>query len=119
MAGTAAMAKPAHHVPPPTPTGHADGPCGFGAEGLPPTLACGGLDSVPDGSPLASALAMSRDDDNDERKRACQVRKPDMQGHLVFGCGVAQQEENELRVLSYVGRCFPGTLHMSQNPFSR
>ena len=42
-----------------------------------------------------------------------------LQGHLVFGCGVAQQEENELRVLSYVGRCFPGTLHMSQNPFSR
>jgi hypothetical protein len=42
-----------------------------------------------------------------------------VQGHLVFGCGVAQQEENELRVLSYVGRCFPGTLHMSQNPFSR
>jgi hypothetical protein len=41
------------------------------------------------------------------------------QGHLVFGCGVAKQEENELRVLSYVGRCFPGTLHMSQNPFSR
>src|SRR4029453_10407195 len=41
------------------------------------------------------------------------------QGHLVFGCGVAQQEENELRVLSYVGPCFPGTLHMSQTPFSR
>jgi hypothetical protein len=41
------------------------------------------------------------------------------QGHLVFGCGVAQQEENELRVLSYVGPCFPGTLHMSQNPFAR
>ena len=42
-----------------------------------------------------------------------------LQGHLVFGCGVAQQEENELRVLSYVGPCFPGTLHMSQNPFAR
>jgi len=41
MAGTAAMAKPAKHVPPHTPPGHADGQCGFGAEGLPPTLACG------------------------------------------------------------------------------
>src|SRR5262249_21194367 len=44
---------------------------------------------------------------------------PSDQGHLVLGCGVAQQEENELRVLSYVGRCFPGTLPMTQIPFSR
>ena len=43
----------------------------------------------------------------------------DPQGHLVFGHGVAQPEKNELRVLSHVGPCFPGTLHMSQNPFSR
>ena len=41
MAGTSAMAKPAKHVPPHTPTGHADGQFGFRAEGLPPTLACG------------------------------------------------------------------------------
>ena len=41
MAGKAAMAKPATHVPPQTPARHAEGQCGFGAEGLPPTLACG------------------------------------------------------------------------------
>ena len=41
------------------------------------------------------------------------------QGHLVLGHGVAQQVQNELRVLSHVGPCFPGTLHMSQNPFPR
>src|SRR5438445_1461674 len=41
MAGKSAMAKPAKHVPPHTPARHAEGQCGFGAEGLPPTLACG------------------------------------------------------------------------------
>ena len=41
MAGKAAMAEPAKYVPAHTPSGHADGQFGFGAEGLPPTLACG------------------------------------------------------------------------------
>src|SRR5947208_14848632 len=41
MAGKSAMAKPAKHVPPHTPARHAEGQFGFGAAGLPPTLACG------------------------------------------------------------------------------
>jgi hypothetical protein len=41
------------------------------------------------------------------------------QDHLVVGQEVAQQVENALRVLSHVAPCFPGTLHMSQNPFLR
>src|SRR5437870_9835915 len=41
MTGKAAMTKPAQHLPAHTPAGHADGQCGFGAEGLPPTVACG------------------------------------------------------------------------------
>jgi hypothetical protein len=40
MAAKAAMAEPAKHVPAHTPTGHADGQFGFGAERLPPILAC-------------------------------------------------------------------------------
>ena len=58
-----------------------------------------GLDSAPDGSQLASALAMSRDDDSDDRKRACQVGKPDMQGHLVFQCN-----PDESQRLYWLGR---------------
>src|ERR1700757_923357 len=41
MAGKAAMAKPAQDIPADTPTWHADGPFGFGAEGASPTLARG------------------------------------------------------------------------------
>jgi hypothetical protein len=41
------------------------------------------------------------------------------QGHLVFGHGIAPQEENEYRVLSHVEPCFPGTLHMRQNSVLR
>src|SRR5438105_15308965 len=42
-----------------------------------------------------------------------------VQGHLVVGLEVAQQGESELRVLSHVAPCLPGTLHMSQNPLLR
>jgi hypothetical protein len=42
MAGTAPLAKPAHHLPAQTPARHAEGPCGCGAARAPPTLACGG-----------------------------------------------------------------------------
>ena len=42
-----------------------------------------------------------------------------MAGSFSFRTGVAHQVENEVRVLSYVGPCFPGTLHMSQNPLPR
>src|SRR6266702_4746001 len=41
MAGKAAMAEPAKHIPAQTPVRHADGQFGFGAEGTPPTLARG------------------------------------------------------------------------------
>src|SRR6266568_742099 len=41
MAGKAAMAEPAQHLPAQTPARHTDGQCGFGAEGVPPTLARG------------------------------------------------------------------------------
>jgi len=41
MTGKAAMPKPAQHIPAHTPAGHADGQFGCGAEGLPPTVACG------------------------------------------------------------------------------
>src|SRR6266852_5424801 len=41
------------------------------------------------------------------------------QGHLVFGHGIAPQEENEYRVWSHVEPCFPGTLSMRQNPVLR
>jgi hypothetical protein len=41
MAGKAAMAEPAQHLPAQTPARHADGPFGCGAEGAPPTLARG------------------------------------------------------------------------------
>jgi transposase-like protein len=47
------------------------------------------------------------------------VLAPDRQGHLVFGRGIAPQEENEYRVLSHVEPCFPGTLYMRQNPVLR
>src|SRR6266702_8045616 len=42
MTGKAAMTQPAKHVPAHTPAGHADGQFGFGAEGAPLTVACGG-----------------------------------------------------------------------------
>src|SRR2546428_5242622 len=41
MAGKAAMAEPAQHIPAQTPARHTDGQFGFGAEGVPPTLARG------------------------------------------------------------------------------
>jgi hypothetical protein len=41
------------------------------------------------------------------------------QGHLIFGHGIALQEENKYRVLSHMEPCFPGTLHMRQNPVLR
>src|SRR6266853_5872248 len=41
MAGKAAMAEPAQHVPAQTPARHADREFRFGAEGAPPTLARG------------------------------------------------------------------------------
>src|SRR5438445_2248226 len=41
MAGKAAMAEPAKHIPAQTPARHADGQCGCGAEGALPTLARG------------------------------------------------------------------------------
>src|SRR5216684_7973692 len=41
MAGKAAMAEPAQHIPAQTPARHADGQFGCGAEGVPPTLARG------------------------------------------------------------------------------
>jgi hypothetical protein len=41
MTGKAALAQPAKHLPAHTPAGHADGPCGCGAEGASPTLARG------------------------------------------------------------------------------
>ena len=39
MAGKAAMAEPAQHLPAQTPAWHAEGQCGFGAERAPSTLA--------------------------------------------------------------------------------
>ncbi|HSX77904.1 MAG TPA: hypothetical protein VLQ80_04935 [Candidatus Saccharimonadia bacterium] len=41
VAGKAALAEPAHHLPPQTPAWHADGPGGCGAAGPPPTRARG------------------------------------------------------------------------------
>ena len=37
MTGKAAMAQPAKYIPPHTPSRHAEGHFGFGAEGTPPT----------------------------------------------------------------------------------
>jgi hypothetical protein len=42
-----------------------------------------------------------------------------LQGHLVFGHGIAPQEENQYRVLSHVEPCLPGTLYMRPNPVLR
>src|SRR6266446_8798098 len=41
MAGEAAMAEPAQHLPAQTPARHTEGQCGFGAAGVPPTRARG------------------------------------------------------------------------------
>ena len=41
MASKTTMTEPAQHVPAQTPARHTDGPCGCGAEGVPPTRARG------------------------------------------------------------------------------